>query len=203
MCGCGAGWHLGCMAFADPRLNSAEHRMLTEWKTALVRHSLLRQDYLSLGHQRLCFVATDHDKSFIRCNSFKANTHVLYTTAFVCLVVPGIKYAVWLFQLSFPLGECPPTNAPGPEETSAETNDSHGDHVWDQITLLRVIPTMTFIRFVTGKSSGILNSFWNFIWHSLWHTFWHSIWHLLWQSIWHFIWHSLWHTFWHSIWHIF
>ena len=30
-------------------------------------------------------------------------------------------------------------------------------HVQIKITLLRVIPTMTFIHFLTGKSSGILS----------------------------------------------
>ena len=90
-----------------------------------------------------------------------------------------------------------------------------------KITLLRVIPTMTFIHFVTDISSGILpgissvHSIWHSIWHIFWHiiwqifwpsiwqTFWHFIWHIFWHSIWHFIWHSIWHTFWHSIWHIF
>ena len=86
-----------------------------------------------------------------------------------------------------------------------------------KITLLRVIPTMTFIHFVTGKSSGILSDISSGIlsglssgilstqifWHSIWQTFWHFIWHIFWHSIWHLIWHSIWHTFWHSIWHIF
>ena len=95
----------------------------------------------------------------------------------------------------------------------------------EKITLLRVIPTMTFIHFVTGKSSGILSDISSGIlsgilsgissgilsgissgilstqifWHSIWQTFWHFICHIFWHSIWHFIWHSIWH----SIWHIF
>ena len=65
-----------------------------------------------------------------------------------------------------------------------------------KITLLRVIPTMTFIHFLTGKSSGILSDIssdilfgilsgissvissgiiWQIFWHSIWHIFWHSI----------------------------
>ena len=88
-----------------------------------------------------------------------------------------------------------------------------------QITLPRVIPTMTSIRFVTGKSSGILSDissgilsgissgiscvFWHSIWHSTWHIFWHIFWHSIWHSIWHIFWHSIWQTFWHFIWHIF
>ena len=95
------------------------------------------------------------------------------------------------------------------------------NHQVAKITLLRVIPTMTFIHFVTGKSSGILSDISSGIlsgilsgissgilstqifWHSIWQTFWHFIWHIFWHSIWHFIWHSIWHTFWHSTWHIF
>ena len=65
-----------------------------------------------------------------------------------------------------------------------------------KITLLRVIPTMTFIHFVTGKSSGILSD------HIVWHSTWRSIWHIFWHSSWHIFWHMLWHIFWHSIWHI-
>ena len=45
---------------------------------------------------------------------------------------------------------------------------------------------MTFIHFVTGKSSGILSDI--FFWHSIWH----SIWHAIWRSIWHIFWHSIW-----------
>ena len=41
----------------------------------------------------------------------------------------GRKNGIWLFQPSFPVGECLPTNAPVPEETSDEKNDSQGDHV--------------------------------------------------------------------------
>ena len=81
--------------------------------------------------------------------------------------------------------------------------------------LLRVIPTMTFIHFLTGKSSGILSDissgilfgisiwhiFWHMFWHIFWHIFWHSIWQIFWHSIWHIFWHSIWHIFWHSIWH--
>ena len=51
-------------------------------------------------------------------------------------------------------------------------------------TLLRVIPTMTFIF-----------CYWQIFWHSIWHIFWHSIWH----SIWHLFWHSNWHIFSHGI----
>ena len=85
-----------------------------------------------------------------------------------------------------------------------------GSAVWYKIikiTLLRVIPAMTFIRFVTGKSSGILSdiSSGNF-WHFIWHIFWHSIWHIFWHSTWHIFckhifWHSIWHIFCNSIWH--
>ena len=42
-----------------------------------------------------------------------------------------------------------------------------------KITLLRVIPTMAFIHFVTGKSSGILSGILSGI---IWHIFWHIIW---------------------------
>ena len=71
--------------------------------------------------------------------------------------------------------------------------------------LLRVIPTMTFIHFVAGKSSGILSDISSGIlsgipsgilsgissgilstqifWHSIWQTFWHFIWHIFWHSI--------------------
>ena len=79
-----------------------------------------------------------------------------------------------------------------------------------KITSLRMIPTMTFIHFLTGKSSGILtiwhiywHSIWHSIWHILWHMFWHIFWHIFWHSIWQIFWHSIWHIFWHSIWHIF
>ena len=73
------------------------------------------------------------------------------------------------------------------------------------ITLLRVIPTMKCIHFVTGKSSGILSDTSSGIlsgifsgilsgissgilstqifWHSIWQTFWHFIWHIFWHSI--------------------
>ena len=77
--------------------------------------------------------------------------------------------------------------------------------IWE-ITLLRVIPTMTFIHFNIFWHSIwhiFWHIFWHPVWHSIWQIFWHSIWHILWQSIWYFIWHSMWHTFWHSIWHIF
>ena len=104
---------------------------------------------------------------------------------------------------------------------------------YSKIILLRVIPTMTFIHFLTGNSSGILSDISSGIlsgissgicsgissgilsgisyailsgktfWHSIWHIFWHSIWHTFWHSIWHIFWHSIWHIFWHSIWHIF
>ena len=60
-----------------------------------------------------------------------------------------------------------------------------------KITLLRVIPTMSFIRFVTGKSSDILSGI--SFWHSIWHIFWHSIWYIFWHSIWHAIWHIFLH----------
>ena len=89
-----------------------------------------------------------------------------------------------------------------------------------QITLLWVIPTMTSIRFVTGKSSGILSDIifwhliWHIFWHSIWHIFWHStnstwhifcnmFWHIFWHSILHIFWHIFWHSIWHSIWKIF
>ena len=82
-----------------------------------------------------------------------------------------------------------------------------------KITLLRVIPTMTFIHCVTGKSSGILSDISSGIlsgissgilpgissgilstqifWHSIWQTFWHFIWHIFWHSIWHIFWHII------------
>ena len=53
-----------------------------------------------------------------------------------------------------------------------------------QITLLRVIPTMTIIHFVAGKSSGILSGISSgilpgmssgILWHIIWQIFWHSI----------------------------
>ena len=78
---------------------------------------------------------------------------------------------------------------PGAQET--------GKH----ITLLRVIPTMTFIHFFTGKSSGILSDISSCILSGIlsgicWHIFLHSIWHFFWHSIWHFFWHSIWHSRW-------
>ena len=84
-------------------------------------------------------------------------------------------------------------------------------------TLLRVIPTMTFIHFLTGKSSGILSDISSGILSGILSgissgicsgissgilsgkSFWHSIWHIFWHSIWHIFWHSIWHIFWHSI----
>ena len=108
-----------------------------------------------------------------------------------------------------------------PEQT--EKNKPENKKIKKTITLLRVIPTMTFIHFVTGKSSGILSDISSGIlsgissgilsgissgilstqifWHSIWQTFWHLIWHIFWHSIWNFIWHSIWHTFWHIFWH--
>ena len=48
----------------------------------------------------------------------------------------------------------------GPQNTR-KTNPSRFPKWWiftiEKITLLRVIPTMTFIHFLTGKSSGILS----------------------------------------------
>ena len=76
----------------------------------------------------------------------------------------------------------------------------------NKITLLRVIPTMTFIRFVAGKSSGILSGISSgtlsdissgissdilsgkssgVLSGKIWQTFWHFIWHTSWHSIWH------------------
>ena len=76
---------------------------------------------------------------------------------------------------------------------------------YQKITLLRVIPTMTFIHFATGKSSGILSDISSGIlsgissgilsgissgilsaqifWQSIWQTFWHFIWHIFRHSI--------------------
>ena len=65
----------------------------------------------------------------------------------------------------------------------------------NQITLLRVIPTMSSIRFVTGKSSGILSDISSGIF--IWHIFWHSIWHVFWHSTWHIFCNMFWHIFWH------
>ena len=65
-------------------------------------------------------------------------------------------------------------------------------------TLLRVIPTMTFIHVLTGTSSGILSDISSDI-HSIWHSIWHIFWHIFWHSIWQIFWHSIWHIFWHSI----
>jgi len=75
-----------------------------------------------------------------------------------------------------------------------------------KITLLRVIPTMTFVHFVAGKSSGILSDISSGILSGIvsgissgilsTQIFWHSIW----QTFWHFIWHTLWHSIWHKFW---
>ena len=63
------------------------------------------------------------------------------------------------------------------------------------ITLLLVIPTMTFQDVYLDIYSYIFGQF-------ISHIFWHSIWHIFWHSIWHSIWHSFWHSFiWHSICH--
>ena len=77
-----------------------------------------------------------------------------------------------------------------------------------QITLLRVIPTMTFqdslfylafyLTFLSGILSGTLSDVLSgiLIWHS-YLAFLSGI--LLWHSIWRSIWHSVWHIFWHSL----
>ena len=93
-----------------------------------------------------------------------------------------------------------------------------------QNTLLRVIPTMTFIHFVTGKSSGILSDISSGILSGISsgilfissgilsiQIFWHSIWQTsgtlsgissgILSEILSGILSG--HTFWHSIWHIF
>ena len=73
------------------------------------------------------------------------------------------------------------------------------------ITLLRVIPTMTFIDlllanllafYLTYLLAFDLASIWHIFWHSTWHSFWHMFWHIFW----HMFWHIFWHIFWHSIW---
>ena len=86
-----------------------------------------------------------------------------------------------------------------------------------KITLLRVIPTMTFIDLLLANLLAfyhIWHIFWHSIWHSIWHifwhilwyifwhVFWHSIWHIFWQMFWHIFWHSIWHSIWHICWHI-
>ena len=77
---------------------------------------------------------------------------------------------------------------------------------YEKKTLLRVIPTMTFIYTFSYWQifwHSIWHIFWHSIWHIFWHMFWHIFWHIFWHSIWQIFWHSIWHIFWHSIWHIF
>ena len=79
-------------------------------------------------------------------------------------------------------------------------------------TLLRVIPTMTFINLIltnllafhphryqplpsntlfvcdvaSRSAASLPNATWRFrLCQSMWHIFWHSIWHIFWHSIWH------------------
>ena len=100
-----------------------------------------------------------------------------------------------------------------------------------QNTLLRVIPTMTFIHFVTGKSSGILSDIFSGIRSGILSGISSGILPGIssgrcsgissgrcsglssgissgicsgisfWHSIWHIFWHIIWQIFWHSIWH--
>ena len=84
-------------------------------------------------------------------------------------------------------------------------------------TFLCVIPTMTFIHFLTGKSSGILSDIFSGILSGILSGISSGIlsgkssgilsYILSGISIWHisrhFIWHIFWHSIWHSIWHIF
>ena len=51
-------------------------------------------------------------------------------------------------------------------------------HRRNQITLLRVIPTMTFY---------LTFPFWRSIWHIFWYLFWQSAWHIFWNFCWHIL----------------
>ena len=65
----------------------------------------------------------------------------------------------------------------------------------NQLTLLRLIPTMTFNSSHLAFCLANLLAFYLAFYFDILSAIWHSIWHILWQSICHIFWHSIWHIY--------